>query len=102
MRSRSCQCCLAGLCALTCSDLEATLKEIGEDDKHDKDDKDDEDDKREKHSKRLSEMTKFFNGYHFCRKKMVETVYNTETCLEYLQSIVDGGDEESEDPQTLK
>jgi Predicted AAA-ATPase len=71
---------LAGLCGLTSSDLEATLKEIGEDDKL------------------LSQMTKCFNGYHFCRKKRVETVYNTETCLAYLQSIVDGGDEETEDP----
>jgi hypothetical protein len=71
---------LAGLCGLTFSDLEATLKEIGKDDKH------------------LSEMTKCFNGYHFCRKKRVETVYNTETCLAYLQSVVDGGDEETKDP----
>jgi len=71
---------LAGLCGLTSSDLEAALKEIGEDDKH------------------LSEMTKYFNGYHFCRNKTVETVYNTETCLAYLQSIVDGGDLETHDP----
>ena len=71
---------LAGLCGLTSSDLEATLKEIGKDHKH------------------LSEMTKCFNGYHFCRKKRVETVYNTETCLAYLQSIVDGGDEETKEP----
>jgi len=71
---------LAGLCGLTSSDLEAALKEIGEDDKH------------------LSEMTKYFNGYHFCRNKTVETVYNTETCLAYLQSIVDGGDLETDDP----
>ena len=42
---------LAGLCGLTSSDLEAALKEIGEDDKH------------------LSEMTKCFNGYHFARTK---------------------------------
>ena len=80
---------LAGLCGLTSSDLEAALKEIGEDDKHDEDAKPD---------KHLSEMTKCFHGYHFCRKKRVETVYNTETCLAYLQSIVDGGDEETQDP----
>src|SRR2546429_8013854 len=71
---------LAGLCGLTSSDLEAALKEIGEDDKH------------------LSEMTKCFNGYHFCKNKTVETVYNTETCLAYLQSIVDRGDLETRNP----
>jgi hypothetical protein len=71
---------LAGLCGLTLSDLEATLKEIGKDDKH------------------LLEMSKCFDGYHFCRKKRVETVYNTETCLAYLQSVVDEGDEETKDP----
>jgi hypothetical protein len=71
---------LAGLCGLTSSDLEAALKEIGKDVKH------------------LSEMTKCFNGYHFCRKTRVETIYNTETCLAYLQSLVDGGDEETKDP----
>jgi Predicted AAA-ATPase len=71
---------LAGLCGLTSSDLETVLEEICKDDKHDK---------------HLSEMTKSFNGYHFCRNKTVETVYNTETCLAYLQSIVDGGDLET-------
>ena len=75
---------LAGLCGLTSSDLEAALKEIGEDDKH------------------LSEMTKCFNGYHFCSMKRVETFYNTETCLAYLQSVVDGGDEETRDPPKLR
>ena len=71
---------LAGLCGLTSSDLEAALKEIGEDSKH------------------LSEMTKSFNGYHFCMNKKVETVCNTETCLAYLQSIVDGGKLETKNP----
>ena len=76
---------LAGLCGLTSSDLETALKEIART-------------TESKHDKHLSEMTKCFNGYHFCRNKKVETVYNTETCLAYLQSIVDGGDEETEDP----
>jgi hypothetical protein len=89
---------LAGLCGLTSSDLEAALKEIGEDDKHDKHDKNDEDDKPDKPNKYLSEMTKYFNGYHFCAIKRVETVYNTETCLAYLQSIVDGGDRQTKNP----
>jgi hypothetical protein len=66
---------LAGLCGLTRSDLEDVLREIkdGEATNH------------------LSEMTKFFNGYHFCWNNKVETVYNTETCLDYFQSIIDGG-----------
>ena len=71
---------LAGLCGLTYSDIENALKEIGKDNKY------------------LSEMTKYFNGYHFCRTTKVKTVYNTETCLEYLQSIVDKGDPETKDP----
>jgi hypothetical protein len=80
---------LAGLCGLTSSDLEKVLKEIYKDDKPDKPDNPD---------KHLSEMTKSFNGYHFCRHQTVETVYNTETCLAYLQSIIDGGELETEDP----
>jgi Predicted AAA-ATPase len=89
---------LAGLCGLTISDLEAVLKKIREDNKNDEDDKNDKDDKNNELDKHLSEMTKSFNGYHFCSYKRVETVYNTETCLAYLQSIIDGGDLETEDP----
>src|SRR2546423_1782028 len=74
---------LAGLCGLTSSDLEKVLGKSCKDDKDDK---------------HLSEMTKSFNGYHFCMNKKVETVYNTETCLAYLQSIVDGGKLETKNP----
>jgi hypothetical protein len=77
---------LAGLCGLTSSELGKVLKEICKDDKDDKDE-------------HLSAMTRSFNGYHFCTNKKVETVYNTETCLAYLQSIVDGGNLETENPQ---
>jgi len=77
---------LAGLCGLTYLDLEKVLEEICKDDEHDK------------HDKHLLEMTKSFNGYHFCRNKKVELVYNTETCLAYLQSIIDEGDLETENP----
>jgi hypothetical protein len=80
---------------VTISDLEATLKEIDKDHKHDKHAKHNEDHKFDKH---LSEMTKCFNGYHFCRNTRVGTVYNTEMCLAYLQSIIDGGDLEAKDP----
>jgi Predicted AAA-ATPase len=65
---------VAGLCGLKYSDLKRALEEI---DKHDK------------HDKHLSVMTKFFSGYHFSKYKTVETVYNTETCLAYLQSVVE-------------
>ena len=47
----------------------------------------------------FQKMTKSFNGYHFCRYKTVGTVYNPETCLAYLQSIVDGGKLEAENPR---
>jgi hypothetical protein len=63
---------LAGLCGLTCQDIEAALGEVCGSD-------------REAYQYHLSNMTKFFNGYHFCNQKKVETVYNTETCLAYLQ-----------------
>jgi hypothetical protein len=74
---------LAGLCGLTRSDLEVVLEEIcrGEACDH------------------LSIMTKSFNGYHFCGYKTVGTVYNTETCLAYLQSIVDKGGAKAGNPQ---
>jgi hypothetical protein len=84
--------CLAGLCGLTSSDLGKALEEICKDDGRG------EDDERDERDERLSEMTEFFNGYHFCRNKKVETVYNTETCLAYLQSIIDGGDLRTKNP----
>jgi len=80
---------LAGLCGLTSLDLISVLNEIY---KHDKPDKPDNPDKH------LQEMTKSFNGFHFCMHKTVETVYNTETCLAYLQSIVDGSKQETKNP----
>ena len=81
---------LAGLCGLKRSDLKKALEEICKHDKHDK------------HmlvDNHLAVMTKSFNGFHFCMYKMVETVYNTETCLAYLQCIVEGKIPEAENPQ---
>jgi hypothetical protein len=75
---------LAGLCGLTYSDLEDALKEIYED--------------PEAYNGVLSEMTKFFNGYHFCKDETVETVYNTETCLAYLQCRIERKTPETQDP----
>jgi hypothetical protein len=80
---------LAGLCGLTRSELEDVLKQ-------DVLKENCEDSKAHEH---LSEMTKLFNGYHFCNYTKVDTVYNTETCLAYLQSIVDGDSQQAEDPE---
>ena len=75
---------LAGLCGLTYSDLEDALNGICED--------------PEAYNSFLSEMTKFFNGYHFCKDETVETVYNTETCLAYLQCRIERVIPETQDP----
>jgi hypothetical protein len=63
---------IAGLCGLTRTDIEASLREICGSD-------------HEAYEKHLSAMTRCFNGYHFCNKKKIETVYNTQTCLSFLQ-----------------
>ncbi|RPB19297.1 DUF1703-domain-containing protein [Terfezia boudieri ATCC MYA-4762] len=76
---------LAGLCGLTSSDLEAALMGIYED--------------PEVYGRFLSEMTEFYNGYHFCRSKTVNTVYNTETCLAYLQCRIEGVTPATQDPE---
>src|SRR5439155_11190857 len=76
---------LAGLCGLTYSDLEDALKGIYKD--------------PEAYNGFLSEMTKFFNGYHFCKDETVETVYNTETCLAYLQRLIERKTPETQDPE---
>ena len=76
---------LAGLCGLTYSDLEDALKGIHED--------------PETCNGFLSEMTKFFNGYHFCKDETVQTVYNTETCLAYLQCRIERKTPRIRDPE---
>jgi hypothetical protein len=63
---------MAGLCGLTRADIEASLREICGSD-------------HEAYQKHLSTMTKCLDGYHFCDKEKVETVYNTQTCLDFLQ-----------------
>ena len=76
---------LATFCGLTRSELEDALQKLGKD--------------GETCEQILSEMTKHFNGYHFCRSETVETVYNTETCLEYLQHIALGITPDPRNPQ---
>jgi len=63
---------VSGLCGLTRTDVEAALKKICGSDIN-------------AYNHHLAVMTKLYNGYHFCDEKTVETVYNTETCLHYLQ-----------------
>jgi hypothetical protein len=75
---------LAGLCGLTYSDLEDALMGIYKDPKA--------------YNGFLPEMTKFFNGYHFCKDETVGTVYNTETCLAYLQCRIERKTPETQDP----
>ncbi len=79
---------IAGLCGLTYSDLEGALKEICQD--------------SEACNSFLSEMTKFFNGYHFCMDRVVETVCSTETCLAYFQRILEGNTPRAEDPENCE
>jgi len=75
---------LAEFCGLTYSDLKDTLMEIYKDPKA--------------YNGLLSEMTKFFNGYHFCKDETVGTVYNTETCLAYLQCRIERKTPETRNP----
>jgi hypothetical protein len=75
---------LAEFCGLTYSDLKDALMEIYKDPKA--------------YNGFLSEMTKFFNGYHFCKDETVGTVYNTETCLAYLQCRIERKTPETRDP----
>jgi len=75
---------LAGLCGLTHSDLGDALKGICKN--------------PEDCNRFLSEMTECFNGYHFCKDEKVKTVYNTETCLAYLQRLIEQMTPEIQDP----
>jgi hypothetical protein len=63
---------VAGLCGLTSSDIQAALKKVCSVDS-------------EAYHQHLSAMTEYFNGYHFCNYRQVDTLYNTEKCLGYLQ-----------------
>ena len=75
---------LAGLCGLTHEDVEDALMGIYKDPEACKD--------------FLSEMRKSFNGYHFCYDEKVNSVYNTETCLAYLQCRIEKESPETRDP----
>ncbi|KAG0136188.1 hypothetical protein HOY82DRAFT_589531 [Tuber indicum] len=71
-----------GLCGLTRADVKDALERVcdqttGSVEEH------------------LNSLERFANGYHFCNYKVVEPVFNTNTCLEYLHSVL------SKRPSTL-
>lgn len=68
---------LSGLCGLNRDDVKAALRILPDVDSVDEE---------------LSHLTAFVNGYHFCYYNKVDTVFNTTTCLEYLQ-VSDNGPE---------
>ncbi|KAH0564824.1 hypothetical protein GP486_001784 [Trichoglossum hirsutum] len=76
---------LAGLCGLTRTDIQSALEVVCGPNS-------------DAYKKHLSAMTEHFNGYHFCKNEKVDTIYNTETCLAYLQALIDGGELELFDP----
>jgi hypothetical protein len=76
---------VAGLCGLTRVDIEAALEKLCGSD-------------TDAYKKHLQDMTIYLNGYHFCNQKTLETVYNTETCLAYLQCLTEGSLPEARDP----
>jgi hypothetical protein len=76
---------LSGLCGLTTSDVTDALTKIYE--------------KPEECNIGLWRMADSFNGYHFCNSKMVDSVFNTETCLAYLQGLIEEGTADDEDPE---
>lgn len=47
---------------------------------------------------RLGELEFYANGYHFCDQRGVETVFNTQTALSYLQAVRLREKPEAEDP----
>jgi hypothetical protein len=76
---------VAGLCGLTRADIEAALEKLCDSD-------------IDAYKKHLQDMTTYLNGYHFCNQKTLETIYNTETCLAYFQSLKEGVPPEARDP----
>jgi hypothetical protein len=76
---------LAGLCGLTHLDLKDALEQMGKE--------------PEECNRVLLDMTKSFNGYHFCNNETVQTVCNTETGLANLQRLIQGKTPNLENPE---
>ncbi|KAG0636846.1 hypothetical protein HOY80DRAFT_1024181 [Tuber brumale] len=64
-----------GLCGLSLADVKDSLERVC-------------DQKTDPVEEHLNTLTKFANGYHFCNYKVVEPVFNTNTCLEYFQAVL--------------
>jgi hypothetical protein len=75
----------AGLCGLTRADIEAALEKVCGSD-------------IDAYKTHLQDMTMHLNGYHFCNHKTLETVYNTDTCLAYLEDVMNGNMADARDP----
>jgi hypothetical protein len=65
----------AGFCGLTKEEVQEALSLIFEDKGPDA---------AQFVAEHITKATNYFNGYHFCNEKAVQTVLNTNTCLEYL------------------
>jgi hypothetical protein len=76
---------MAGICGLTRADIEAALETLYGSD-------------NDAYKRHLQDMTIYLNGYHFCNQKTLESVYNTDTCLSYLQCLKEGTLPEARDP----
>ena len=73
---------LAGLCGLTRGDINHAFsllpaKKAAENEALPPDES--------SNDKDIDNLANQANGYHFCRNRTVETVFNTTTCMEYLQ-----------------
>jgi hypothetical protein len=68
---------MAGLCGLTRADIEAALETLCGSD-------------NDAYKRHLQNMITYLNGYHICNQKTLESIYNTETCLAYLQRLKQG------------
>ncbi|RPA89499.1 DUF1703-domain-containing protein [Choiromyces venosus 120613-1] len=62
---------VAGLCGLSRADVEGTLERICK--------------SKADVERHLDKLTRYANGYHFCRYEKSEPVFNTDTSLEYLE-----------------
>ena len=69
----------AGFCGLTQADIRAALEAIYRNKGMP------EPGAREKVEKCLAELIKYANGFHFCDYEAVDPVFNTNTCLGYLE-----------------
>ncbi|RPA90217.1 DUF1703-domain-containing protein [Choiromyces venosus 120613-1] len=69
---------VAGLCGVSRADVQGALKKICQ--------------SKADVKSHLDRLTRYANGYHFCRYEKSEPVFNTDTSLEYLQAVLTGED----------